>query len=99
MSVADRGDERLGPCCDEVGQSADDLQARTDGRLPPGSLGPCAPQMALHGARRRERAHIRRRWRGHQLSFRGSWPQFMSEKRQRVSVTSPLGRCALWRCT
>ena len=49
------------------------LQARSDGRLAPDSLGqPCTPQMALYGDRRRERVHVGRRWRGHQLSFRGS---------------------------
>jgi hypothetical protein len=31
--------------------------------------------------------------------FRGSWPQFINEYRHFVSVTSPFGRWARWRCT
>jgi len=71
--VADRGDERLGPRRDEVAQSADDLQAHPDGRLPPIRLGLARPmQLASSRLRLRERVHFRRDCHARQLSFRGS---------------------------
>ena len=49
---------------------------------------------ARHGAGREREGASRR-----PQPFSGSWPQFISEKRHRVSRTSPAGRCVMWRCT